>query len=159
MMKLITDTDDVAHLNQLIERYELGPTTEVGAHPGNGMVQVVLDGTIADRSELLARWLQILTVHDMVAGKLDAADPLLRLHLRGALPGWPIACVTMPYREAEDVAHCARIRDLIGRQDPVQLIDALCELDEGVSDHGEVGVWRLGRARQRLGDAPNRVNR
>jgi hypothetical protein len=128
-MKLIANTDDIEHLNQLIKRYGLGPTTAVGVIAGSDMVLVELDGTIAHRSVLLARWLNVLDVHSMVAGKIDAADPLLRLHLRGSLPGWPTACVTMPYREAEDAAHCATIRDLIEQQAVTELIDKLSVVD------------------------------
>jgi hypothetical protein len=128
-MKLITNTHDIPHLVELIDRYDLGPTTAVGVIPGTDMVQIVLDGTIADRSALLDDWVNILTVVDMVAGKIDDADPLLRLHLRGSVPGWPQVCVTMPYRELEDAAYCATIRDLIEQQDPAKLIDRLTELD------------------------------
>lgn len=128
-MTLITDTDQIAHLNELIASYDLGPTTAVGTIAGTTMVQIELDGTIPRRSELLDRWMTILTVVDMIAGKIDDRDPLLRLHLRGSLPGFPQVCLTMPYREAEDATHCTTIRDLIDNQDPDAMIDALSRLD------------------------------
>lgn len=124
-----TDDYDIPHLSKLIERHGLGPATAIGVIPGSDMVQIELDGMISDRSGLLTRWLNVLTVDSMIAGKLDASDPLLRLHLRGSLPGWPIACLTMPYREVEDAAHCALIRARIERQNPERLIDALAVLD------------------------------
>jgi hypothetical protein len=133
-MKLVTNTQDIPHLIELIEQYELGPTTAVGVIPGSDMVQIVLDGTITDRAVLLDDWINILTVVDMIAGKIDDADPLLRLHLRGSLPGWPQVCVTMPYRETDDAAHCTLIRDLIEQQDPAGLIDRLSELDTRAGD-------------------------
>lgn len=128
-VKLITDTDEIKHLNELITRHDLGPTTAVGTIAGTTMVQIELDGTITARSELLDRWMTVLTVNDMVCGKRDNRDPLLRLHLRGSLPGWPHVCLTMSYREFEDAAHCATIRDLIDNQDPDEMIDALSRLD------------------------------
>jgi hypothetical protein len=130
-MKLITNTDEIEHLNELINQYDLGPTTAMGAIPASDIVLVELDGTIAHRSRLLVRWLNVLTVHSMTAGKADAADPLLRLHLR-SLPGWPAGCITMPYREVEDAAHCATIRARITRQIPAALIDELATLDKDI---------------------------
>lgn len=124
-------------LRAAIEHADLGPVSsaEIRELGNQQVVFVELDGAAGHKAEHLSRWLEAITVVQMVAGKFRDADTTLRLHLRGQdADGRPFS-VSMPYDETTETAQIHLIHAEITRQQPHQLVARLAALD---TTHGEV---------------------
>jgi hypothetical protein len=107
----------------------LGPTTSVDSLIVDDVH--VLKVLLAEGPQLvtvLRRWLDRLTVHDMVVGKFRASDTVLRLTIRGQ--GGPgLVCVSAPFSEHTQPAQVELIATSIDWQQPRDLVDQLAALE------------------------------
>ncbi|MGW4528362.1 hypothetical protein [Amycolatopsis sp. NPDC004378] len=122
---------NVDRLAAAIAAAGLGTTTsvEVITIRGTEVVKVDLDGTSASKARTVLRWLDLITVWDMVAGKFRASDTTLRLNVRGQFPSGGPVVVVVPFDERTEVEQVALITDLVERVEPVVLVNQLVTLE------------------------------
>lgn len=121
-------TTGLADLAKMIDEARLGPAS-VDLIANNQVIQVTLDVDAPRKAETLARWLDLLTVRDMVAGKFRASDDTVRLNLGGFFPTGTPVVVVAPFHEETEAAQVALIYAQIEQQQPLDLVTDLMILD------------------------------
>ncbi len=122
---------NVDRLAASIETAGLGPATsvEVITIRGTEVIKVDLDGTSTSKATTVLRWLDLITVWDMVAGKFRASDTTLRLNIRGQFPSGGPVVVVVPFDERTEAEQVALINDSVERVEPVVLVNQLVTLE------------------------------
>lgn len=118
-------------LGQMIDSSGLGPVTSIGFIGDTSVVRVELDGASERKSRTLARWLTLITAHDMTLGKYTRTDDLAFLNIRGQFPRGTRVVLVTPYAEHREAAQLAAIRDQIERQDVPGLVGCLASIEGG----------------------------
>lgn len=122
---------EIQELVATIDSAGLGPAASVEAISINGtdVLKVDLDGKSPRKARALLRWIDLITVWDMVAGKFRAGDAELRLNIRGQLPRGGAVIVVVPFDELIEADQTSLINDSIKRQEPAELVRKLAAIE------------------------------
>lgn len=126
---------ELQELVATIEAAGLGPAASVEAISINGtdVIKVDLDGKSPRKARTLRRWIDLITVWDMVAGKFRAGDVELRLNIRGRLPSGGPVIVVVPFDERFEADQTSLINDSIERQEPAELVGELAAIESSAA--------------------------
>lgn len=116
-------------LRQLVAEADLGSAE--ASVIGDG-IRFELHQHIAGKAAVLQRWLTAITPIDVIAGEYHAADPMLRLNLRGTFPDGQLVVVVAPFDRQTEQQQVALLSDRFNRKDPVALLQRLATLEQEV---------------------------
>lgn len=119
-------------LRQLVTEADLGPAEASVIGDGDG-IRFELDHGILGKAAVLQRWLHAINPIDVIAGTYHAADPVLRLNLRGTFPDGQMVVVVAPFDRQVEQQQVALISERINRKAPEALVDLLVTLEQEVT--------------------------
>jgi hypothetical protein len=93
------------------------------------LIRVELDWASPRKAQTLQRWLTLISVRDMTAGKYLAKDDTVYLNIRGWFPSGTAVAVAAPYSEVGEPDQVRAIYDRIESQDVAELVAALVSME------------------------------